>query len=685
MKSMDRQKVLWTKPIHPGLQIVVSVLLSILVLLVPNSASALLAPPADMFQLPWEQGKAWVAFDGIDNGTKRLSTSPHNYFQGGAIDFAPHNNMVVGEDTSNAWVVSVAAGTVSQVGYCWLKVDHGNGWVSEYWHITNIQAALGEKVSRNQKLGIIHNSAPEHVCTGNEFPGPHLHFVFRPKIYDPVYSGWNINYSLITNITSFSKNGLTVNRNESILNIPDLQIVQRGLLAWDTPYQGTVDPYRHERWTLELTELTEFSISVPSTTNGLVAAIVLLDSGGVEIARANGTLNTTQPAGTYYVQIQSDLGTGCYDIIATRTDGGGGETPTPTATDITDTPTATSTGNIPTITSTPVTNTPVTVSATPTVTGTVITDTLTPSSTPVTFTPTITNTPFVTETPPPTPIGTYVLTDIPVSSINVGGSSLVSVSLMNVPPSGFTSAEFTCTYDPVLLNVSNISIAGLFGVNPAIALAGPSNGSFILAVSGTNGQIATAGGIVFNFNITGLQAGLANVTCTARVSEGLGVLVGIPYIDDSVLVTTFTPTPTATVGVPSSISGQVIGYKPVTIQIFDAGDVLVTSVLANPDGTFIIPVPSGTYTVVASAEGYLNAQGTALVTPGMITPMTIINLPAGDIDQNNVIDQFDALTIGMNYNFATPVIADLNNDGVIDFLDLELLALYYHFTGPLAW
>jgi hypothetical protein len=58
---------------------------------------------------------------------------------------------------------------------------------------------------------------------------------------------------------------------------------------------------------------------------------------------------------------------------------------------------------------------------------------------------------------------------------------------------------------------------------------------------------------------------------------------------------------------------------------------------------------------------------------------------AGDIDGNNVIDQFDALTIGMNYNASTPTAADLNNDGVINVLDLELLAGNYRKTGPLSW
>ena len=65
--------------------------------------------------------------------------------------------------------------------------------------------------------------------------------------------------------------------------------------------------------------------------------------------------------------------------------------------------------------------------------------------------------------------------------------------------------------------------------------------------------------------------------------------------------------------------------------------------------------------------------------------MLTVQLIAGDIDGNNVIDQFDALTIGMSYNTAAPAAADLNNDGNIDVLDLEILALNYRATGPIAW
>ena len=119
--------------------------------------------------------------------------------------------------------------------------------------------------------------------------------------------------------------------------------------------------------------------------------------------------------------------------------------------------------------------------------------------------------------------------------------------------------------------------------------------------------------------------------------------------------------------------------------MFDANNAQVASVTANPDGTFNLQVPAGTYTAIASAAGFLSAQGSVTVNSGAATTLPTIDLLAGDIDNNNVIDQLDAMTIGMNYNAAEPVSADLNSDGVINVLDLELLARNYRATGPVAW
>jgi hypothetical protein len=148
-----------------------------------------------------------------------------------------------------------------------------------------------------------------------------------------------------------------------------------------------------------------------------------------------------------------------------------------------------------------------------------------------------------------------------------------------------------------------------------------------------------------------------------------------------------TPTPTATqtpVG-PGLLTGQVLASQPVTVSLYDATNTLVSSATANANGTFSLNAPAGTYTIIASASGFLSSQGSVTLTAGNTSTMPTISLFAGDIDNNNVIDQFDALTIGMSYNTAVPAAADLNNDGIINVLDLELLAKNYRKTGPVVW
>jgi hypothetical protein len=119
--------------------------------------------------------------------------------------------------------------------------------------------------------------------------------------------------------------------------------------------------------------------------------------------------------------------------------------------------------------------------------------------------------------------------------------------------------------------------------------------------------------------------------------------------------------------------------------LYNADNSLAATLNANADGTFIFTAPAGVYTITASASGFLNAQGSVTLTNGVTSTMPVVTLPAGDIDGNGVIDQFDALTIGMGYNSATPPAADLNNDGTINVLDLELLAHNYRKAGAIAW
>jgi hypothetical protein len=478
---------------------------------------------------------------------------------------------------------------------------------------------------------------------------------------------------------------------DSVAPQQDPIVINRNLNIWDATFIGFVSASVHEKWSLELTEPHTFELKASTVAGDLVPLLILFDSNNVELAQGTGSLVTSQPAGSYFVQVQPESGGGFYFL---------------TLRDV------------------------------------------------------ATNQPSSSTVVNPT-------------NLNVAEAATVTVNLNNVPAEGYTSAEFTCTYDASLLEVSNVVVTNLFGADPATAITAPQNGSFIVAIAGSNGNKATTSGAAFTFSVLALQAGLAPIECIARVSQGNNVLTTLPSTAATLTINGSGPTSTPTAGGPSqtptspagsptatntpapgdtptftptagpvesatptltstpiesptptltftpvetltssptplptftstpvesptpiasatplpngTLNGQVLALKPVTVSLFDAGNVLVTSVAANPDGTFSLTAPVGTYTVFATASGFLSAQGSAVLNPGSTTTKPNVTLLAGDIDGNNVIDQFDALTIGINYNSAAPAAADLNNDGVINVLDLELLAQNYRDTGPIVW
>jgi hypothetical protein len=657
------------------------VLFAMLLSILPGQVDALgtaAIPPADMFQLPWEQGLSWVAYNGFDNGNRRPNTSPHNYKLGGAVDFAPHAGMVIGEDTSNFWVTAAANGVVTTVSSCHIVIDHGNGWTTEYWHLANIQVANSAIVTRNQRIAVIADNVTVQVCTGNEHPGPHLHFVMRPSMKDTKFAGWTINFDANTNKTTFSKNGQTVGLLVPLLNtmpVAGTATATRTSTATRTP--TTTRTSTHTNTATLTTTFTPTITSTSTVTNTPVASNTSIFTDTPVVTNTSIFTNTSTVTSTPLIT-DTPVFTNT-PIVNTPTD-------TLTAV-VTDTPVVTAT---PSITNTPIVPTTIVPTATETSTATAVV-----TNTPVfTDTPVFTNTPVVntpTSTATSLPTGPYIRTDAAQTDLLIGESSLVTVSLNNVPVQGYVSAEITCTYNATLLNVSNITEAGLFGPNPVVAINGPQNGSFIFAIVGTSGNKATTSGTVLTFSVTGLQTGQSPLECTARVSQGLSIYETIAFVGDTVNILSGTPTPTVTATIPPAtvaptlLNGQVLASKPVTIRLYNLDSTLAATIPANPDGTFSFAFAAGSYTVVASAEGFLNAQGPVTLTGGSTTTKPTINLIPGDVDGNSVINQLDALTIGMNYNGSIPTAADLNNDGVINVLDLQMLAAHYGQSGALAW
>lgn len=125
---------------------------------VQTFAARALTPPT--WQLPFQSGQRWSA------------GGPHRDSDGtawGALDFSP------GGTGTNKKIVAIAEGRVYRVtcpnGW-FLGIDHGGGWRSEYYHLTNAQSSLiGQWVPAGAYLGDAGNTLP---CGGSS-NGPHVH------------------------------------------------------------------------------------------------------------------------------------------------------------------------------------------------------------------------------------------------------------------------------------------------------------------------------------------------------------------------------------------------------------------------------------------------------------------------------------------------------------------------------
>jgi murein DD-endopeptidase MepM/ murein hydrolase activator NlpD len=127
-----------------------------------------------VFQLPFRWDQIWQA------------GSPHGV-NNAALDFGPRR--VGGIDD----VVAAAAGTVQRVtcsAGSYPQVDHGNGWVTRYYHVVNVNWTLvGRRVLAGTRLGDAGNAVP---CGGRS-TFPHVHFTVehhgRPVGADGVSMG----------------------------------------------------------------------------------------------------------------------------------------------------------------------------------------------------------------------------------------------------------------------------------------------------------------------------------------------------------------------------------------------------------------------------------------------------------------------------------------------------------------
>lgn len=349
-----------------------------------------------------------------------------------------------------------------------------------------------------------------------------------------------------------------------------------------------------------------------------------------------------------------------------------------------------------------------------------------PTPTPVV--PTATPTPVTPEpvTPtavPPTanPTNPSVRIDLSAVTANVGETVTASLNLFNV--NNLYGLQAQCATDPNVLFGAQVLDGDLFvnSVNSFFVNNGfQPDGKWIVAASRLQPATPISGnGIAFKLSYTVMNTSGSAVNCAVLGVDANGNEIPLEVVNATFngggtnpvtptvevpTATPVTPTPTATVVEPTpaetlppetlSVINGTVSYQNrpnnsgISIELLSNGSV-IAALATNENGAFTFTdVPVGEYIVVASAPSHLKIGFTVSVTAdGQTIQLNAATLPAGDTDDNGMVDVSDASLIGANFGIAAPPApagADLNLDATVNIRDLVLVGGNYGKTGPIA-
>jgi len=156
--------------------------------------------------------------------------------------------------------------------------------------------------------------------------------------------------------------------------------------------------------------------------------------------------------------------------------------------------------------------------------------------------------------------------------------------------------------------------------------------------------------------------------------------------------TTTAATPTATATKPPS-SGSIAGTVLLEGRTSNAGAAVSASpgnvsVITAVDGTFTLSglTPGQTYSLTASAKGYLSAARTGVAARSGVVTVPSVTLHAGDANGDGLINIVDISAIASDFG-GPPSTGTTNLDGgaTVNIVDVSLASTNYGLAGPTSW
>jgi glucose/arabinose dehydrogenase len=334
--------------------------------------------------------------------------------------------------------------------------------------------------------------------------------------------------------------------------------------------------------------------------------------------------------------------------------------------------------------------------------------------------------PTLTETPAPT--GPTLRVAVTPDTANVGDTINVTLGLEMVE--NVYGLQVACQVDPAVLNgVSREDGEAFNSANSFfVDLGFQPDGRWLVAASHLKPNPPISGNYwAFSLLYTVQGAGSSAVDCSAiAVDEDgrelpLAVINGgfngapveptveptpeptateTPTLEPT---TTETPTPEPTVETTveptlpvgqSTVSG-VAAYQNradnagITVELLNTEGAPIVETVTAADGAYsLLAVPLGVHTLRLSAPQHLAVEHSVTVeVDGQEIEVASAVLPAGDVDDNGLIDTVDATIVGANYALSVPPAppnADLNGDGLVNLTDLVLVGGNFGLTAPVS-
>ena len=134
--------------------------------------------------LPFQSGEYWVLTQGYGSNDDDYRGSHRDYGYTYANDTYALDFTQSGCEAYGKEVTPMAAGTVMEVyegdsGYGNnVLIDHGDGFVSRYGHMSEILVSEGDELNDNEAIGLVGDSGYVTGTACEDYPGAHLHVSF---------------------------------------------------------------------------------------------------------------------------------------------------------------------------------------------------------------------------------------------------------------------------------------------------------------------------------------------------------------------------------------------------------------------------------------------------------------------------------------------------------------------------